>query len=92
MIVSKAVKMAEMMHIPVLGVVENMSYLTCPDCGRKIPVFGESHLAEVAESHGLSVLGRIPMDPALAAACDAGKIESFSGDYLDDAAKKILAL
>ena len=92
MIVSKAVKMAEMMHIPVLGVVENMSYLTCPDCGRKIPVFGESHLAEVAESHGLSVLGRIPMDPALAAACDAGTSESFSGDYLDDAATKIRAL
>ena len=67
MIVEKAVKMARMMNIPILGIVENMSYAECPDCGRKINVFGESHINEIALSHGLSVLGRLPIDPALAA-------------------------
>ncbi|WP_144743252.1 Mrp/NBP35 family ATP-binding protein [Enorma burkinafasonensis] len=75
MIVAKAVNMADKMNVPVLGVVENMSYITCPDCGRKIEVFGPSKLDEVAEGYGIPVLGRVPIDPALALACDAGAIE-----------------
>lgn len=75
MIVSKAVKMANMMHIPVLGFVENYAYLECPDCGKKIEVFGKSHLDEVAAQFGLPVLARLPIDPSLAEAFDAGKIE-----------------
>ena len=75
MIVAKAVNMADKMNVPVLGVVENMSYITCPDCGRKIEVFGPSKLDEVAEGYGIPVLGRVPIDPSLALACDAGAIE-----------------
>ena len=89
MIVGKAVKMAEMMNIPVLGLVENMSYFKCPDCGREYPVFGESRLKEVAAEYGVDVLGRLPIDPKLAAACDKGMIELFEGDWLDGAADKI---
>ncbi len=76
MIVAKAVNMAEKMNIPVLGIVENMSYATCPDCGKKIEIFGHSKLDEVAEQYGLKVLGRLPINPAFAAACDAGTLES----------------
>ena len=83
MIVTKAVKMAEMMHIPVLGFVENYSYLRCPDCGKKISVFGESHLDEVAAQLGLPVLARLPIDPAVAQACDNGQMETVSTDCLD---------
>ena len=86
MIVSKAVKMAEMMNIPVIGLVENMSYAICPDCGRKIQVFGDSHIDDVAREHGLKVLGRLPIDPSLAKACDQGVIELFEGDWLESAA------
>lgn len=89
MIVGKAVKMAEMMNIPVLGLVENMSYFKCPDCGKEYPVFGESRLEEVAAEYGVDVLGRLPIDPKLAAACDKGMIELFEGDWLDGAADKI---
>lgn len=89
MIVGKAVKMAEMMDIPVLGIVENMSYFKCPDCGSEIPVFGPSKLEEVAAGYGLEVLGRLPIDPKLAAACDKGMIELFEGDWLDGAADKL---
>ncbi len=89
MIVGKAVKMAEMMNIPVLGLVENMSYFKCPDCGREYPVFGESRLEEVAAEYGVNVLGRLPIDPKLAAACDKGMIELFEGDWLDGAADKV---
>lgn len=89
MIVAKAVKMAEMMDIPVLGIVENMSYFKCPDCGKEIQLFGASKIEEVAAEHGLDVLGRIPIDPKLAAACDRGMIELFEGDWLDEAAKKL---
>ncbi len=92
MIVGKAVKMAEMMDIPVLGLVENMSYLTCPDCGKEIPVFGVSKVEEVAKEYGIDVLGRLPIDPKLAAACDKGMIESFEGDWLEEAAKKLETL
>ena len=86
MIVTKAVKMAEMMNIPVLGLVENYSYFQCPDCGKQHKIFGESHIDSVAVEHGLKVLARLPMDPALAAACDAGKIESFQPNYLSGVA------
>ena len=90
MIVEKAVNMAGMMKIPVLGLVENMSYAVCPDCGKHIPVFGESHVAEVAAKYSLPVLGRIPINPKLAAACDAGLIELFEGDWLDAALKAVM--
>ncbi len=89
MIVGKAVKMAEMMNIPIVGVVENMSYLTCPDCGKKIAVFGESHLDEVAKDFNIPIIGRVPIDSKLAAACDKGMIELFEGDYMNDAVKAI---
>ena len=76
MIVSKAVKMANMMHIPVLGFIENYSYLECPDCGKRINVFGESRLDEVAEAFNLPILARLPIDPNVAACFDAGMMES----------------
>lgn len=85
MIVGKAVNMAKMMNVPILGIVENMSYITCPDCGKKISVFGESHVDEVAEKYDLKVLAKVPMDPQLAAGCDAGQIEWFEGNFMDDA-------
>ena len=75
MIVAKAVNMADKMNVPVLGVVENMSYVECPDCGKKIEVFGQSHLDEVAAQYGVDVLGRLPINPSFAAMCDAGTIE-----------------
>ena len=92
MIVTKAVKMAAMLDVPVLGVVENMSYLTCPDCGKQINVFGESKLEEIAEKQQLDILGRLPIDPKLAALSDEGKIEHFEGELLLDAVEKIKAL
>ena len=93
MIVEKAVKMAEMMNIPVLGLVENMSYFKCPDCGKELQVFGPSKVEEVAAAHGLDVLGRLPIEPKLAEACDKGMIEFFEdGHWLDDAAKKLETL
>ena len=82
MIVTKAVKMAEMMHIPVLGLVENYSYFRCPDCGKEHAIFGESHIERVAAALGLKVLARLPIDPAVAAACDAGRIEELDPNYL----------
>ena len=82
MIVSKAVKMANMMHIPVLGFVENYSYLECPDCGKKIEVFGKSKLDAVAESFGLPVLARLPIDPKVAEAYDNGLMETVNTDAL----------
>ena len=89
MIVGKAVKMANLMNIPILGIVENMSYVECPDCGKKINIFGESKLDEVAKEYGLEILGRMPVNPKLAAACDKGAIELYTGDWLDSAADKI---
>ena len=80
MIVAKAVKMANMMHVPVLGFVENYSYLQCPDCGKKIEVFGKSHLDEVAEQFGLPILARLPIDPNVAEAFDAGLMETVNTD------------
>ena len=92
MIVKKACKMAQLMNIPVVGIVENMSYLVCPDCGKKINIFGQSKLEEVAKETGLEVLGRIPIDPNLAALCDAGKIDQMSVEYLEGAAERLIAL
>ena len=91
MIVAKAVKMAGMMNIPVLGLVENMSYVKCPDCGKELHIFGESRIEEIAASYGTRVLGRIPIDPALASLVDAGAIEAMEADYLADAADTIEA-
>ena len=82
MIVSKAVKMANMMHIPVIGLIENYSYLQCPDCGKKISVFGESHVDEVAEQFQIPVLARLPIDPAVAEAYDAGLMETVGTEPL----------
>lgn len=92
MIVSKAVRMAEMMNIPVLGVVENMSFVRCPDCGREIQLFGESHVDKTAAEYGLRVLARMPIDPQLARQADQGVIEAFEGDDLDQAADAVEAL
>ena len=86
MVVEKAVKMAEMMEIPIVGLVENMSYLNCPDCGKKLHIFGEGKTAEAAARHDLKVVAEMPIDPALAALVDAGDIESFQGNWLDAAA------
>ena len=83
MIVSKAVKMANMMHIPVIGFVENYSYLRCPDCGKEIQVFGQSKLDEVAEAFNLPVLARLPIDPKVAEAFDGGLMETVPTDCVE---------
>jgi Mrp family chromosome partitioning ATPase len=83
MIVEKAVAMAKLMKMPILGIVENMSYVKCPNCGEKINVFGESHIEEVAAKEGLRVIGRVPIDPALAKAADEGTIEYADTSFLD---------
>ena len=90
MIVEKALNMAKMMNVPVAGLVENMAYALCPDCGGHVPVFGESHVHETAERFGTKVLGQLPISMKLAAACDAGLIELFEGNWLDDAIRAIL--
>ncbi len=86
MIVSKAVKMAEMMNIPIIGLVENMSYYKCTDCGKEHKIFGDSHIEEIAEKHNLKVLAKLPIDPKITAACDKGLIELFEGNWLDSLA------
>ena len=83
MIVEKAVKMAEMMNVPIVGLVENMSYYRCPDCGSKHYIYGESKLEDIAAKHNISHTARIPIDPDLARAVDGGLIELFEGDWLD---------
>ncbi len=87
MIVEKAINMARLMNIPILGLVENMSYAVCPDCGKRIDVFGKSRIDEIAEKGNLRVLGKIPFDSKLAAACDKGMIELFDGDWLAEGEK-----
>ena len=87
MVVEKAVKMAEMMDIPIVGAVENMSYLLCPDCGKEIPLFGEGKTEAAAKAHGLPLLARMPLDPALASLADAGRIEDFEGNWLSGVAE-----
>ena len=89
MVVKKAVKMAEMMKIKVLGIVENMSYFECPNCKKKHNIFGDSHIEEFANEAKIESVSKIPIDPKLASACDKGMIELFEGDWLDNLADKI---
>ena len=89
MIVKKAYNMAGQMDIPVLGIVENYSYLECPDCGRKISVFGESHIDEVAEELGVPVIGKMPIDASLAEAVENENFAEVSNDYLAEAVNKL---
>ncbi len=90
MIVEKAVKMADMMNIPVLGIVENMSYFECPDCGGRHSIFGESHLEEIAAEHNIGCAARLPINPKFAAACDKGMIELFDSDCLQELTESLL--
>ena len=87
MIVSKAVKMAEIMNIPIIGLVENMSYFKCSDCGKEHKIFGDSHIDEIAEEHNLMVLTRLPINPKIPDACDKGIIEFLDGDWFEPVAK-----
>ena len=89
MIVSKAVNMAKMMNIPILGIIENMSYFKCPDCGKELKVFGDSHVEDTAKKYGLKVLAKLPIDPKVAALSDKGMIELMENDYLDAAFTEI---
>ena len=89
MIVEKAVNMAKMMNVPILGLVENYSYFVCPDCGGKHSIYGESHVDAIAAEYGIPVLGKLPIDPKLAMLCDGGAIETVATDYLPGAFAKI---
>lgn len=89
MIVEKAVNMASLMQIPVLGIVENMSYYVCPDCGKEHHIYGESHIEEIAAKHGIPITAKLPIDPKLAAACDKGAIELFENQSLDSLADSL---
>lgn len=92
MIVEKAVKMANMMHIPIVGIVENMSYVLCPDCGKHISLYGDSHIDEVAARYSLPVLAKLPVDPAVTKLVDDGLIELLEADWLDAAADTLESL
>ena len=92
MIVGKAVQMAQMMNVPILGLVENMSYALCPDCGKHINVFGDSHVDEIGAKYKVPVLAKMPIDPELAKEADAGMIQMYAGDYLDGAAQAVAKL
>lgn len=87
MIVSKAVKMAKMMNVPIIGLVENMSYFKCPDNGKNYNIFGDSHIEEIADKHNLKVLAKLPIDPKISAACDKGMIELYDGNLFNPVAK-----
>jgi len=91
MIVAKAVKMANMMHVPVLGFVENYSYLECPDCHKRIEVFGKSRLEEVAEAFGLPILARLPIDPKVAESYDSGLMETVNTDAVEKVIDAVIA-
>lgn len=92
MIVQKAVNMAEMMNVPILGIVENMSYIKCPDCGRKLSVFGDSKADALALEYGIPAVAKMPVDPELTKLADGGKIETSNNNYLDGFLDKILKL
>ena len=92
MIVEKAVNMAKLMNIPILGIVENMSYFKCDDCGKKHYIFGESKVDEIAESFGISTVAKLPIDPEIPSIADKGLIELFEGDWLEPAADAVCAL
>ena len=89
MIVEKAVNMAKKMDIPIIGLVENMSYFICPDCGKKIYIYGESKADEIGRSNDIDVLGKLPMDPIVAQSCDEGEIETINCTFLNRAYEKI---
>jgi len=89
MIVEKAVKMAEMMNVPVLGIVENMSYFRCDECEKEHHIFGESHIDEIAAKYGIENIAKLPMDPEIAALCDKGKVEKIDAPWLDSMAKSL---
>ena len=89
MIVTKAVKMAEMMKVPVIGLVENMSYFHCPDNGKDYQIFGDSHIEEIAQQYNLEVLAKLPIDPAIAAHCDAGNLEDMDFNWMERATEKL---
>lgn len=89
MIVTKAVKMAEMMNVPVLGLVENMSYFHCPDNDKDYQIFGDSHIEEIANQYHLDVLAKLPIDPAIAARCDSGTLEQMPFDWMDKVTDKL---
>lgn len=91
MIVEKAVNMAKLMNIPIIGIIENMSYVKCPDCGKKLEVFGKSTTEAFCREHGIDFLGQIPFDPAMASLCDKGIVELFENDYPDRAADAVEA-
>lgn len=84
MIVAKAVRMAEMMNIPIIGIVENMSYFKCPSCHEEHKIFGDSHLESIAKKHNLRILAKLPIDPKIAEACDMGKVEFADTHYFDN--------
>lgn len=86
MIVSKAVRMAEMMNIPIIGLVENMAYFKCPDCNKEYKIFGDSHIEEIAKKHNIKVLAKLPIDPLIALACDQGTIELMADNTLEEIA------
>ena len=91
MIVEKAVNMAKMMNIPVIGIVENMAYMACPDCGKKLYPFGEGKTIDVAMKHSIPLLAQLPIDPAIAKACDAGRIEDVKLEAIDAAVLAVLS-
>lgn len=91
LIVKKAVNMAKLMNVPIIGIVENMSYVKCPDCGKEIKIYGDSKTDEVAAQFGIPVLARIPIDPKLTALCDKGLMELFENDYINGVADAIEA-
>lgn len=92
MIVEKAAKMASLMNIPVLAFAENMAYFECPDCGKRHKIFGDSDIKSIAEAHDVDTVAEIPVNNKLAAACDAGAIELFEGDWLEKIADKLETL
>ena len=92
MIVEKAANMARMMDVPVLGIVENMSYFVCDQCGKEHRIFGESHVDEIAERHGIGCVARLPIQHAIAAACDSGRAELLEAPWLEDLATALEAL
>ena len=89
MIVEKAVKMAKLMNIPIIGIIENMSYFECPDCGKRHNIYGESHIEEIAAQYNIPVLAKLPICTELAKQCDQGTVELFEGDWLNEAVNKI---
>ena len=92
MIVEKAVHMAQMMNVPVLGLIENMAYFQCDECGKKHYLFGRSHLKEIAARNGIALTAQMPVDPTLSAACDLGRVEMVQGEWLEGVADALQAL